>query len=87
MDYKDPQFFSFIENISNIFFIWSISHFISLQFQSKPSLICLCSTKKFTIFHVEHACLIASCSRLTFIKSMVEKYDVPRNRICFTLFL
>lgn len=83
---KIPNFLSFIKNNSNIFFIWSISHFISLQFKSKPSLICLFSTKKFTIFHVKHACLIASWSQLTFIKSMVEKYDVPRNLINFTLF-
>ncbi len=87
IDYKDPQlFFSFIKNISSIFFIWSIVILYLYNSNQKPSLICLCSTKKFRILHVKHACLIASCSRLTFIKSMVEKYDVPRNLICFILF-
>jgi hypothetical protein len=86
MDYKDPQLFFLHQKNFQHFLHLIYSHFISLQFKSKPSLICLCSTKKFTIFHVKHACLIASCSRLTFIKSMVEKYDVPCNLICFTLF-
>jgi hypothetical protein len=85
---KIPNFFfSFIKNISSIFFIWSIVILYLYNSNQKPSLLCLCSTKKFTILHVKHACRIASCSRLTFIKSMVEKYDVPRNPICFTLFL